>query len=61
MKFFKAIKNKYLSIKSWLFPYYPTVEDVEKFYTEGNSWIDNMTDKEKENYLKPDKNLPLGL
>lgn len=61
MKLLKYLIKKYLSIKSWVFPYYPPEEDIKKYYAEKNGWIDKMSEEEKLDFLKPDKKLPLGL
>ena len=58
---FLLIKKKYLSIKSWIFPYYPTEEDVIKYFESGKSYFDNISEKELEEFKKKDENLPLGL
>ena len=61
MKLLNWIRYKYLNIKSWIFPYYPTEQDVKDFYNNGNGFFDRMSDQEKIDFLKKDKDLPLGL
>lgn len=52
--------RKIKSILSWIFPYEPTEKDVRKYYKNG-SIFDKMTNEEKAEFLKPEKDLPLGL
>ena len=55
------MKKFLIKIWRWFFPFEPSEEYVEKWYADGNGIFDNMSDEEKEKFLTPDKDLPLGL
>lgn len=48
-------------IKAALAPYQPSYEDADKWFQDGNGYLENLPEEEKEKFLSKEKNLPLGL
>ncbi|MCI5150839.1 MAG: hypothetical protein D3916_15900 [Candidatus Electrothrix sp. MAN1_4] len=56
-----AVFSLYTKIKRFIFPYQPTREEAEAYYTNGNGVFDRMSSEEKDEFKKKDSSLPLGL